>query len=86
MKGVDGAPVVSSGERGALMAIGGSEDKAKTRRVLNAFMALAGGPQAHIAIIPAASMQAALAGNLYKSLFQDLGAASVEVWCAARTP
>jgi cyanophycinase len=61
------------------MAIGGAEDKIKTRRVLNAFVAHAGGATARIAVIPAASMQAARAGELYHTLFQDLGAAHVEV-------
>jgi cyanophycinase len=76
----ESAPGISStGERGALMAIGGAEDKVKARRILNAFMELAGGAQARIAIIPAASMQAQLAGELYHNLFLDLGAASVEV-------
>jgi cyanophycinase len=76
---VNDTPSVSAGERGALMAIGGAEDKGKTRHVLNTFLTLAGGMQAHIVIIPAASMEAAHAGNLYQSLFHDLGVATVDV-------
>ncbi len=61
------------------MAIGGAEDKVKERRVLTTFLALAGGPQAEIAVIPAASAQADKVGNLYHALFRDLGALTVEV-------
>jgi cyanophycinase len=75
----DAAPLIPSSERGALMAIGGAEDKVKTRRILNAFLTLAGGSQARVVIIPSASMQPTMAGDLYQSLFENLGAASVEV-------
>ena len=65
--------------RGALMAIGGAEDKVKERRLLNEFMALAGGKSARIAIIPAASMQAEYTGSLYRTLFEELNAQDVRV-------
>jgi cyanophycinase len=61
------------------MAIGGAEDKVKERQVLTAFLELAQGRQACIAVIPAASTQADRVGNLYQTLFGDLGAAAVEV-------
>jgi len=61
------------------MAIGGAEDKVKTRRVLNAFLALAGGSEAHVVIIPAASMYAIMAGERYQTIFHNLGVASAEV-------
>ena len=61
------------------MAIGGAEDKMKGRRVLKAFLAMAGGDQARIAVIPAASGQAEQVGALYHALFRDLGAPTVEV-------
>lgn len=61
------------------MAIGGAEDKIKERRVLTTFLKLAGGPQAQIVVIPAASAQADKVGNLYHALFRDLGALTVEV-------
>jgi cyanophycinase len=61
------------------MAIGGAEDKVKTRRILNAFLTLAGGSEAHVVIIPAASTQAVAAGEFYHSLFQKMGAARVDV-------
>jgi cyanophycinase len=66
-------------QRGALMAIGGAEDKVKTRRILNAFLTLSGGTEARIVIIPAASSQATASGDFYLSLFQKMDAASVEV-------
>src|SRR5690242_8746826 len=70
-------PAITSS--GALMAIGGAEDKMKARRILNAFLEVAGAAQARIVIIPAASLQAYRVGELYHALFRDLGAAEVEV-------
>jgi len=65
--------------RGPLMAIGGAEDKMKARRILHAFLRLAGGDQARIAVIPAASTQPGRVAELYHALFRDLGAANVEI-------
>jgi cyanophycinase len=65
--------------RGALMPIGGAEDKMKARRILSSFLGLAGGAEARIAVIPAASTQAGRVGDLYHALFCDLGAAAVEI-------
>lgn len=65
--------------RGPLMAIGGAEDKMKARRILAAFLRLAGGEQARIAVIPAASTQPGRVAELYHALFRDLGAAEVEI-------
>jgi cyanophycinase len=61
------------------MPIGGAEDKMKARRILHSFLGLAGGENAQIAVIPAASMQAGRVGDLYHALFCDLGAATVEI-------
>jgi len=65
--------------RGPLMAIGGAEDKMKARRILHTFLRLAGGDQARIAVIPAASTQPGRVAELYHALFRDLGAANVEI-------
>jgi cyanophycinase len=65
--------------RGALMPIGGAEDKMKARRILSSFLGLAGGAEARIAVIPAASTQAGRVGDLYHALFCDLGASAVEI-------
>jgi cyanophycinase len=62
------------------MAIGGGEDKAKERRILTHFFTLAGGPQARIAVIPAASTQPDQAGLLYQTLFHNLGASEIEIF------
>ena len=66
------------GGRGPIMAIGGAEDKARERLILRRFVALAGGPDARIAIVPTAS-GIEDAGQRYKALFLELGAASAEV-------
>jgi cyanophycinase len=65
-------------ERGMLMAIGGAEDKNHDRLILRRFVALAGGTAARIAIVPTASSIEG-AGQRYKALFLQLGAATAEV-------
>ena len=63
---------------GPIMAIGGAEDKVRERIILARFVAMAGGADAHIAIVPTAS-SIEDAGQRYKAIFLDLGAASAEV-------
>ena len=65
-------------EPGMLLAIGGAEDKARDRLILRRFVALAGGAAARIAIIPTASSIEG-AGQRYKAIFLQLGAATAEV-------
>ena len=67
-----------AGERGVLMAIGGAEDKGRDRLILRRFVELAGGAAARIAIIPTASSIEG-AGQRYKAIFLQLGAAAAEV-------
>jgi cyanophycinase len=74
------AVVADQNGRGGLMAIGGGEDKIKERRILSHFFGLAGSQQARIAVIPAASTQPDQAGALYQAIFQEMGAAEVEVF------
>lgn len=64
--------------RGMLMAIGGAEDKVHDRPILRRFVALAGGAAARIAIVPTAS-SIEEAGQRYKSIFLEFGAATAEV-------
>jgi cyanophycinase len=64
--------------RGPVMAIGGAEDKGRARLILRRFVALAGGPAARIAIVPTAS-SIEEAGQRYKAIFLELGAATAEV-------
>jgi cyanophycinase len=63
---------------GAVMAIGGAEDKLRDKLILSAFVNLAGGPDARIAILPTASSIEA-AGERYKALFLSMGADSADV-------
>lgn len=64
--------------RGSLLAIGGAEDKFGNRTILRTFTELAGGDDARIAIIPTASAIDD-AGQRYKGIFLELGAAIADV-------
>ncbi|MEP7092106.1 MAG: cyanophycinase [Nocardioidaceae bacterium] len=59
------------------MAIGGAEDKLGRRSVLRAFVALAGGPEARIAVVPTASSLGPEVIEVYDALFRRLGAREV---------
>jgi cyanophycinase len=63
--------------RGALMAIGGAEDKLGRRTVLRTFLSLAGGADARIAVIPTASSLGPEVVEVYDALFRKLGAREV---------
>ena len=63
---------------GAVMAIGGAEDKLRDKLILSAFVNLAGGPEARIAILPTAS-SIEEAGERYKALFLGMGAETADV-------
>lgn len=62
---------------GHLIIIGGAEDKHNERQILRRFLALAGGADASILIIPVASDFPEIAAHIYTSLFTTLGAAKV---------
>jgi cyanophycinase len=62
---------------GTVIIIGGAEDKVRDRVILGRFVALAGGPDARIAVISTASSMGAEAGRLYREVFTELGAAAV---------
>jgi len=68
------SPVISPGP---LLAIGGAEDKLGRRTVLSEFVALAGGPQAKIAVVPTASSLGPEIIDVYDALFRRLGAREV---------
>ncbi len=70
----DNSPVTTPGP---LMAIGGAEDKLGRRTVLTEFVALAGGPDARIAVIPTASSLGPEIIEVYDALFRRLGAREV---------
>jgi len=63
---------------GAIMAIGGAEDKLDDKVILSTFVQVAGGREARIAIVPTASSIES-AGERYKAIFLGMGAARAEV-------
>jgi cyanophycinase len=62
---------------GTVIVIGGAEDKVRDRVILNRFVALAGGPDATIVVISTASSLGPEAGERYRQVFTELGAARV---------
>lgn len=64
--------------RGTVAAIGGAEDKLRTRRILRRIVDLAGGADARIVVIPTASRNEG-AGERYCRTFRDLGAADATI-------
>jgi cyanophycinase len=69
----------SNGHRkGEVVAIGGAEDKLRSRLILRRVIDLAGGSEARIAVIPTASRRAD-AGVRYCQLFAELGASQARV-------
>ena len=62
---------------GHVIVIGGAEDKVRDRLILGRFVALAGGQDARIAVISSASSLGPLAGEMYRKVFTELGAAYV---------
>ena len=62
---------------GTVIVIGGAEDKVRDRVILGRFVALAGGRDARIAVIATASSFGLEAGERYRSVFTELGAAEV---------
>ncbi|MGA1475442.1 MAG: cyanophycinase [Prochlorothrix sp.] len=65
--------------KSAILIIGGAEDKVHGRVILRTFFNRAGGSDADIAIIPSASREPNLTGGRYVSIFEDMGAKSVQV-------
>src|SRR6201988_294936 len=64
--------------RGWLIAIGGAENKENDRRILERFVAAAGGAMADLVVIPPASRMHET-GPRYEQIFSDIGAARVSV-------
>jgi len=70
---------VPDGEtRGWIVPIGGAENKENDKRILARFVAVSGGREADIVVIPTASRLHETGGR-YEQLFRDLGAARVSV-------
>jgi cyanophycinase len=64
--------------RGHIIPIGGGEERLEDGAILRRFIELAGGEQAHVAVIPTASRRPD-AGQDYQTLFRAMGVASVAV-------
>src|SRR3972149_2503030 len=54
---------------GHVIVIAGAEDRVRERVILNRFIALAGGPDARVAVISTASALGTAAGELYRRVF-----------------
>src|SRR5271170_6917127 len=59
-------------KRGYIVPVGGAEDKEGPAEILRRFVAVSGGEDARIAIIPTAS-QLESTGRRYEDIFKDLG-------------
>jgi len=70
-------PAAADAAPGALLAIGGAEDKLGRRTVLGSFVRHAGGEDARIAVVPTASSLGPEIVEVYDAVFRKLGAASV---------
>jgi len=68
------------------MVIGGAEDKLGERVILSRFVDLAGGNQAHIAVISTASSLGEAATDLYRHIFSRLGVSKVKRRMIRRPP
>ena len=68
--------VVEGAQRGWIVPIGGAEEKNSDARILERFVALCGGGEADIVVIPTAS-QLASTGARYQGIFSELGAGRV---------
>ncbi|MBV9386169.1 MAG: cyanophycinase [Chroococcidiopsidaceae cyanobacterium CP_BM_ER_R8_30] len=66
-------------DRGALVIIGGAEDRQGDCVVLREFIRLAGGMKAHIVVMTAATRMPIEVGEDYTHIFERLGAELVEV-------
>jgi cyanophycinase len=70
-------PEPAASTAGTIFAIGGAEAKLRRRSVLRAFVAEAGGSEAKIAVIPAASSLGPEVVEVYRAVFTALGAGEV---------
>ena len=64
---------------GHLVIIGGAEDKYNERRLLRKFVALAGGDEARILIVPVASDYPEFSADVYTQTFRKLGLQQIKV-------
>jgi cyanophycinase len=70
--------VPDGGERGHIVPIGGAENKENDPKILARFVAVSGGDDADIVVIPTAS-RLHETGPRYERLFREIGAARVDI-------
>jgi cyanophycinase len=66
-------PLTGVGGAGAVMVIGGAEDKIRDKLILNRFARYAGGADGHVVVISTASSLGEAATSMYQDLFERLG-------------
>jgi cyanophycinase len=66
-------PLAGIGGAGAVMVIGGAEDKIRDKVILNRFARYAGGADGHVVVISTASSLGEAATSMYQDLFERLG-------------
>ena len=65
--------------KGTLVVIGGAEDREHKCLILKKFVALSGGEEGSVVVVTAASADHQATGDLYLSLFRELGVGDVSV-------
>jgi len=65
--------------RGRLVIVGGAEDRMQARLVLRRFLEYAGGPQARIRLLAAASSVPLVVAESYRQAFAEMGAGDCEL-------
>jgi cyanophycinase len=63
----------------AILAIGGAEDKVHGKEILHRFFERAGGPTAHIGIIPCASRDPVAISGRYQQIFEEMGCQAIAI-------
>ncbi|MBI4783502.1 MAG: cyanophycinase [Oscillatoriophycideae cyanobacterium NC_groundwater_1537_Pr4_S-0.65um_50_18] len=79
MEPLNKAEVGLDASQGALVIIGGAEDRDEDCQILREFIGLAGGRKAQIVVLTAATSEPEEAGETYIDVFRSLGAADVQV-------
>jgi cyanophycinase len=64
--------------RGQLVIVGGAEDRMHDRLILRRFLEDAGGPQARVRLLTAASTVPLAVGDVYRRAFEEIGATDCE--------
>src|SRR5262245_23470793 len=65
--------------QGRLVIVGGAEDRAQARLILRRFLQYAGGPQARVRLLAAASSVPLAVAESYRHAFAEIGAGDCEL-------